>query len=94
MADAPLPPPDEPSDDGDFVAEYRRREQEQKELGSWHRVSGAGIEFAAAIGIGALGGWGLDRWLGTAPWLLIVGVFLGFALGLILLYRVAGSAFK
>lgn len=26
-------------------------------------------------------GWMLDRWLGTSPWLLIVGILLGSAVG-------------
>lgn len=26
-------------------------------------------------------GWALDRWLGTAPWLLVAGIVLGAALG-------------
>ena len=27
-------------------------------------------------------GYGLDRWLGTGPWLMVAGVFVGFGLGL------------
>lgn len=104
MPDAPEPPPATPPmsepatepkpPERDFVAEYRRREREQKETASWHKLSGAAGEFAVAVGLGALAGWGLDKWLDTAPWLLIVGVFVGFALGLFLLVRVAGNAFK
>jgi ATP synthase protein I len=26
-------------------------------------------------------GWGLDRWLGTAPWLVVTGIVLGAAVG-------------
>ena len=26
-------------------------------------------------------GWALDRWLGTSPWLLVIGVVLGAAVG-------------
>jgi len=37
-----------------------------------------GLEIAAAIGIGYLGGQYLDRRLGTAPWL----TWLGFAAGI------------
>lgn len=32
-------------------------------------------------------GWLLDRWLGTDPWLLAGGAFLGFALGMYLTYH-------
>jgi ATP synthase protein I len=42
----------------------------------------AGTELVGAIGGAALIGYGLDRWLGTKPWLLIVmlllGIFTGF----------------
>jgi len=26
-------------------------------------------------------GWGLDRWLGTAPWLVVTGIVLGAGIG-------------
>ena len=92
MPDDPATPP--PDDERDFVAEYRRREREQAETGQWHRLSGAGVEFAVAVGLGAAAGYGLDRLLGTRPWLLVAGVFLGFAAGLFVLIRAAGDAFK
>ncbi len=47
-----------------------------------YRYSGLGLQFAATIGVLALGGHWLDGWLGSDPWGLIAGVFLGFALGL------------
>ncbi len=87
-------PDDTNPPDRDFVSEYRQREKDQAETASWHKIGSAGVEFAGAVGLGALGGLLLDRWLDTGPWLLIVGVFLGFAVGLFLLVRVAGSAFK
>lgn len=40
-----------------------------------------GVEFVGAVLVGAFLGWLLDRWLGTAPWLLIVFFLLGFATG-------------
>ena len=40
-----------------------------------------GIEFIGAVLAGGLLGWFLDRWLGTAPWLMIVLLGLGFAAG-------------
>ncbi len=42
-----------------------------------------GMMFPVAIGIGLLGGYYLDRWLGTAPWLLLGG----FALGVVTAMR-------
>jgi ATP synthase protein I len=47
----------------------------------------SGIAYAAALtlffSVAALTGvgWTLDRWLGTAPWLLVAGVVLGAAIG-------------
>ncbi|HEX8773072.1 MAG TPA: AtpZ/AtpI family protein [Pyrinomonadaceae bacterium] len=46
------------------------------------------IAYAAALSlffsvVTLLGlGWLLDRWLGTTPWLMVVGIVLGSALGL------------
>ena len=46
------------------------------------RYAGVGVHFAATIGVfSALGYWG-DGQLGTSPLFLLVGVFLGFGLGL------------
>ena len=42
---------------------------------------GAGLSlFFAVAGFSGLG-WLLDRWLGTAPWLLVAGVILGAVTG-------------
>jgi ATP synthase protein I len=40
--------------------------------------------------VGAGIGWGLDHWLGTSPWGLIVFVLLGFAAGVLNVMRAAG----
>ena len=93
MADPASTPP-EPPPERDFVAEYRQREREQRERGQWHRISGAGVEFAAAVGLLAFAGYGVDRWLDTAPWGLIVGVLVGFGFGMFLLIRVSKDAFR
>jgi ATP synthase protein I len=47
----------------------------------------AGLAYAAAFSLfaavvsGLILGWLLDRWLGTKPWLLVVGIVLGAAAG-------------
>jgi ATP synthase protein I len=47
----------------------------------------SGIAYAAAFSLfgavvsGLILGWLLDRWLGTRPWLLVVGLILGSAAG-------------
>ncbi len=55
----------------------------------WGRALGAGIEFAAAIGVGMAIGYYADRWLGTGPWLLFLFLAFGFAAGLRNLLRLA-----
>jgi ATP synthase protein I len=37
-------------------------------------------------------GYGLDRWLGTGPWLLVVGVVLGAAAGFLAVYRLVNAS--
>lgn len=38
-------------------------------------------ELLAGILVGTLLGWGIDRLLGTAPWALVAGIFVGFGAG-------------
>jgi F0F1-type ATP synthase assembly protein I len=55
--------------------------------------SGLGFQFAATVGLFALGGRWLDGKWGSSPWLLLVGVFTGFALGLVsMLSKLPGGA--
>jgi ATP synthase protein I len=44
-------------------------------------------ELVAAILVGGLIGYGLDRWLGTTPWLFLVFFVVGFAAGILNLLR-------
>lgn len=46
-----------------------------------------GLQFAASIIAFLYAGQWLDRKLGTAPWMLIVGVFTGAGLGFFAMYR-------
>lgn len=50
-----------------------------------------GIELVAGVAVGALVGYALDQWLGTAPWLLIVFFFLGAGAGVNNVYRAASG---
>ncbi len=47
-----------------------------------------GVELVAALLVGVGIGWGLDRLLGTSPWLLLVFFVLGSAAGMMNIYRV------
>ncbi|HVS18652.1 MAG TPA: AtpZ/AtpI family protein [Planctomycetota bacterium] len=51
------------------------------------RYAGLGVQFGAAVVLFTLGGAALDRWAGTSPLFLLVGVALGFTGGLISLIR-------
>jgi ATP synthase protein I len=46
-------------------------------------------ELVAGVFVGALIGWGLDRWLGISPWGLMVFLLLGFAAGVLNVVRAA-----
>ncbi len=56
----------------------------QSALGLAFRIS---LELVVAVVVGAGIGWALDRWLGTAPWGMIVLFFLGVAAGMVNVYR-------
>lgn len=51
------------------------------------RYAGLGLQFGVTVALLSLGGYALDRWAGTSPLFLLVGVGLGFAGGLISLLR-------
>jgi ATP synthase protein I len=48
-----------------------------------------GITFVVPTVIGLVGGYWLDRWLGTAPWLAMIGLGLGIVAGFANLFRSA-----
>ena len=49
---------------------------------AWGRAMRASSDLLAGLIVGTLIGFLLDRWLGTSPWLLLVGIAMGFAAGL------------
>ena len=55
-------------------------------------VSAVGFAFVLAILMGTGLGYALDHWLGTAPWLFLLGFVLGVAAGVVSVFRVAASA--
>ena len=62
----------------------RQRLTTAAELG---RYAGLGLSFAATVTLFGAAGWWLDRRLGTSPWLLLLGLFLGAALAFVSLLR-------
>lgn len=50
-------------------------------------LSAVGLSFVLAIGIGVGAGIWLDRQFGTSPWLFFLGMGLGFAAGVVNIYK-------
>ena len=44
-------------------------------------LSTVGFSFVLAVGLGALCGYYLDKWLGTSPWLFFLFILFGLAAG-------------
>jgi ATP synthase protein I len=53
-------------------------------------LSGVGLTLVISTVLGLWGGYALDGWLGTSPWLTLVGLLLGIAAGFVNLFRVVG----
>lgn len=58
------------------------------------QLSTVGLSFVLAIVLGFGGGFLLDGWLGTKPWLSFLGFFLGLAAGIVNVYRIMQLANK
>ena len=84
----------------DFEARLRQAQTKQAkrtgpEDGAGRPSAGSGLGFALRIGtelvvgvvVGVAIGLGLDYWLGTKPWLMIVFFFLGAGAGMLNVYR-------
>ena len=54
------------------------------------RLSTIGVALVAATAIGLGIGYGLDRWLGTSPWLTMLFTLFGIAAGFLNLFRDLG----
>ena len=52
------------------------------------QLSTLGLSFVFALVIGFGGGYLLDNWLGSTPWLSFLGFFVGLAAGILNVYRV------
>lgn len=84
-------PPADPSDDlGDRLRESVVKPAKGLQASFQSAGSVAGASYALIGAILLLGGAGYlaDLWLGTHPWLLIVGLFLGIVVGFYELARV------
>jgi ATP synthase protein I len=55
-------------------------------------LSTVGITLVLATVIGLAGGYYLDKWLGTSPWLTLIGLGFGIAAGFVNLFRTVNRA--
>ena len=55
-------------------------------------VASIGMTMVAATVIGLGAGYYADRWLGTSPWLMLLGLLLGIAAGFVNLFRSVKAA--
>ena len=63
---------------------------QDEEPSSWRalaELSTVGITLVLATVIGLAGGYYADRWLGTSPWLTMLGLLFGIAAGFVSLFR-------
>jgi ATP synthase protein I len=58
------------------------------------QLSTLGLSFVLAIVMGFRGGYLLDQWLGTSPWLTFLGFLVGIAAAIVNVYRVMQLANK
>ena len=57
-------------------------------------LSTIGLALVISTVIGLAGGYYLDRWLGTSPWLTLIGLLFGIAAGFVNLFRAVKRAEK
>jgi len=55
-------------------------------------LSSLGVAMVVATMIGLGGGYYADRWLGTSPWLTLIGLGFGIAAAFVILIRAARTA--
>ena len=63
--------------------------------GAWKalgELSSVGLALVVCTVIGLVGGYYADRWLGTSPWLLLLGLGCGIVAGFINLFRSVNRA--
>ena len=71
------------------------REEENRRRGAaFGQAFRYAAELVVGVGVGGFIGWLLDRQFGSAPWLMVLFVILGFAAGLLNVIRAAQKAQK
>lgn len=83
------------------MAEKRKTDEEKEKTGSlltlgraFALASTISFQIAVPVVMGVFGGRYLDEKLGTQPWFLLAGIFLGLAAGVTGVVRIVQSFFK
>jgi F0F1-type ATP synthase assembly protein I len=74
-----------PTGAGDDMVQQRRGEPGQAAAAS--RYMGIGLTMALATGLFMYAGVRADRWLGTDPWMTLIGAFVGASAGFYYMYH-------
>jgi ATP synthase protein I len=70
--------------------ERQMPDEEPSVLRQLARLSTVGVALVAATAIGLAIGYGLDRWLGTSPWMTMIFTLFGIVAGFLNLFRDLG----
>jgi F0F1-type ATP synthase assembly protein I len=54
------------------------QEPDRRRLGTYYALAQVGLEMVVPIGLG----WWIDQQLGSSPWILVLGVIVGFVIGI------------
>jgi ATP synthase protein I len=75
-------------DTGPFVKGLKGEDPPNNSLGMALRT---GVELVSSLAVGTAIGWGLDYWLGTAPWLMLMFILFGGVAGIFNVYKMASG---
>lgn len=65
----------------------RERKGPEQGVGAGYKYVSLGLAFAGGILLFMAAGYALDRWIGTLPWLTLVGTIVGAVLSFLSVYR-------
>jgi ATP synthase protein I len=69
------------------VSLHMARKGEDNAWKALGELSTIGLTLVVSTVLGLAGGYYLDRWLGSSPWLTLIGLVLGIAAGFVNLFR-------
>jgi ATP synthase protein I len=74
------------------MVEFRKSDANMMRT-AWE-LSAALLSFVVALGLGYWIGLTLDRWIGSAPWMMVLFAGFGFIAGLLNVYRTVSGAIR